>query len=67
MLSQTGKFQKAIAIGGAIILLFISATFSILTAMAHATTAPPLANEPLPGTIITEQNWKNIGRLCPKA
>jgi hypothetical protein len=58
MLSQTGKFRKAIAIGGAIILLFISATFSILTAMAQATTAPPLANEPLPGTIITEQNWE---------
>ena len=58
MLLQTGKFQKAIAIGGAIILLFISTTFSILTAMAQATTAPPLANEPLPGTIITEQNWE---------
>jgi hypothetical protein len=56
MLSPKAKFQNEIALGGAV-LIFISATFFILTAMAQATPAPPLA-EPLPGTVITEQNWE---------
>src|SRR6202030_2735158 len=57
MLSQKAKFQNEIAIGGAVLLIFISATFFILTATVQAAQAPP-PGEPLPGTVITQQNWE---------
>jgi hypothetical protein len=59
MLSQKAKFQNAIAIGGAVLLIFVSATCFIFTAKAQAASASPSPSaEPLPGTVITERNWE---------